>query len=580
MARVLDDWGAFAVTVFGRGQHLLFFVFSNQHRDDALVFFEHHAAHAAGVTAHAAHVVFVETNRFAAVRKQHHVVLAIGERRANQVVTVVEVDCDDAGFLRTAEVFKRRLLHGAHAGTHKDELVRVEVFGRHDRRNLLAILQREQIDDRLAARIAAAFRHLVNLEPINATSIREAEDVIVRVGDEEFFNEIFFFGRRGLLAATAALLRAILFNGLRFEVAAMGQRDHHVLRLDEIFHGSLFRVEHDFRLALVAKVLLDLSQFVLDDDRDAFGLGQNVEQVLHCGDHFFVLGNNLVRLHRREALQAHFENGFGLNIGETVRLLFFLPAEIGRNAIGAQEFNVRAGNHLFNEIGFPQLGRQRGLRFVRRGRRFDQFNDRIDVCERNGEAFQDMRTGTRLAQFELGAARNDFATVQNELLQEVFQIEQTRTHVHQRNHVHAEAVLQLRVLIEVVQDDVRNFATLQFDNDAHARLVGLVAQVRNAFEALVTDQFADFLQQRRLIDLIRNLINDDGLAIALTNRLKVCASAHDHAAAAGSVAVDYAFKTVDVAASWEIRRGNQLDQLVDRDFGFQQQRLYAVNHLA
>ena len=107
-----------------------------------------------------------------------------------------------------------------------------------------------------------------------------------------------------------------------------------------------------------------------------------------------------------------------------------------------------------------------------------------------------MRTGTRLAQFELGATRDDFAAVQNELLQEVFKIEQTRTHVHQRNHVHAEAVLQLRILIEVVQDDVRNFATLQFDNDAHARLVGLVAQVRNAFEALIADQFADFLQQR------------------------------------------------------------------------------------
>ena len=117
----------------------------------------------------------------------------------------------------------------------------------------------------------------------------------------------------------------------------------------------------------------------MNDDRDALWLRQNVEQVLHGGDHFFVFGNNLVRLHRREALQAHFENGLGLNVGEAVSLLFFLPAEIGRNAIRAQEFDVRAGNHLFNEIGFPQLGRQRGLRFVRCGRRFDQFNDRINV---------------------------------------------------------------------------------------------------------------------------------------------------------------------------------------------------------
>ena len=58
------------------------------------------------------------------------------------------------------------------------------------------------------------------------------------------------------------------------------------------------------------------------------------------------------------------------------------------------------------------------------------------------------------------------------------------------------------------------------------------------------------------------------------------ASAHDHTAAAGPIAVNHAFKTVDIAAGWEIWRRNELDQLVDGDFGFQQQRLHPVDHLA
>ena len=76
---------------------------------------------------------------------------------------------------------------------------------------------------------------------------------------------------------------------------------------------------------------------------------------------------------------------------------------------------------------------------------------------------------------EHGAPRHHLAPVGEEALEHLLQVQQARLAVDQRHHVHAEGVLQLRLLVQVVEDDLGDFAALQFDDDAHARLVGLVA---------------------------------------------------------------------------------------------------------
>ena len=52
----------------------------------------------------------------------------------------------------------------------------------------------------------------------------------------------------------------------------------------------------------------------------------------------------------------------------------------------------------------------------------------------------------RLAQFEHGAPRDHFAAVAQERVEHLLQIQQARLAVDQRHHVHAEGVLQLRLL--------------------------------------------------------------------------------------------------------------------------------------
>ena len=115
---------------------------------------------------------------------------------------------------------------------------------------------------------------------------------------------------------------------------------------------------------------------------------------------------------------------------------------------------------------------------------------------------------------------------------EVLQVHQLRTAAVQRHHVGAEARLQRRVAVELVQHHVRHCVALDLDDDAHAVAIGFVAQVGDALDLLVAHQFGDLLDQRRLVHLIGNLGDDDRLAI-LAHLLDLGLGAHDDRAAPG-----------------------------------------------
>ena len=119
MPGVFGDHGALAVAVFSCGEHRLRLALCNQHRDHVLAFLEHHASHAARRAPHRPHIVFVETNRLARVRKHHHVVRTIGHRRADQVITLIEIDGDDAGLPRVGKIGQRGFLDRAQARAHE-----------------------------------------------------------------------------------------------------------------------------------------------------------------------------------------------------------------------------------------------------------------------------------------------------------------------------------------------------------------------------------------------------------------------------------------------------------------------------
>ena len=134
----------------------------------------------------------------------------------------------------------------------------------------------------------------------------------------------------------------------------------------------------------------------------------------------------------------------------------------------------------------------------------------------------------------------------------------------QRQHVHAEAGLQRRVAVELVEHDLSHGAALELNHHAHAVAVGFVAQVGDALDAAFVHQACDALDHPRLVDLVGDLRDDDGLAV-LAGLLDVGAAAHDHGAAPGVVGLADAGGADDHGPGREVRPRHMFHQAVDRD---------------
>ena len=91
------------------------------------------------------------------------------------------------------------------------------------------------------------------------------------------------------------------------------------------------------------------------------------------------------------------------------------------------------------------------------------------------------------------------------------------------------------MLEELVLDDVGDDVALELDHEAHAVAVGLVTQVGDLWDLLVTRKRGDLGDQAVLAALthhVRKFCDDQSL-FALLDRFDVADRLHAHAAAAG-----------------------------------------------
>jgi hypothetical protein len=128
----------------------------------------------------------------------------------------------------------RSLLYRAARSRHEDESVFLELLDGQQRRDSLPLVERQQIHDRLAAGAASRLWQLIDLEPVELTCRGEAEQRVVRVGDEQLLDEVLVLDRGRRLAATAATLRLVFADGLSLGIAPVRKGYDHVLRRDEI----------------------------------------------------------------------------------------------------------------------------------------------------------------------------------------------------------------------------------------------------------------------------------------------------------------------------------------------------------
>src|SRR5690606_15994871 len=240
---------------------------------------------------------------------------------------------------------------------------------------------------------------------------------------------------------------------------------------------------------------------------------------------------------------------------------------------------VGAAQHFAHQRRVPATRHEFLACHGRRGRRLDDGDELVDIRERHRQTFQHVTPFARLAQLEHGTTGDHFAPVRQEVVDHLLEIEQTRLAVDQRHQIDAEGILKLRVLEKVVEHDLGHFAALELDHEPHAVFVGLVANIGNALDAFLVDEFGDFFLQRLLVDLIRQRVDHDGLTVAAVDVFKVRFGAHDHAPAPGAVAFTHPRHAVNNAAGREIGRRDDLHEIIDAAFRVTQYIQAAVDHL-
>ena len=147
-------------------------------------------AHAGRRAAHRPHVVLVEADRHALAADHEDVVAAAGLDDPHQLVAVAQVDGDQAVAPARVVGVERRLLHRALAGGEEQEALAGEVAGVDDRLDLLARLQRQQVDDRHALGRALALGDLQRPQAVDLAEVGEEQQVGVGRGEDDVADDV------------------------------------------------------------------------------------------------------------------------------------------------------------------------------------------------------------------------------------------------------------------------------------------------------------------------------------------------------------------------------------------------------
>ena len=349
-------------------------------------------------------------------------------------------------------------------------------------------------------------------------------------GDEEVADDVGFLGPHAAHADAAAPLAAVGIERDALDVVVQGEGDDDVLLGDEVFDVHLTRIKGDFCAAFVAVFVTHFDELVFDDGKHLRAVGEDALELLDQLQHLLVLLLDLFALEAGEALETQVKDGLRLFLGELEAVHECRACDVCRAALAYR------------------------------------CNDSVQMVECYCQSFEDMGTCLCLCQFIAGAPRDDHFLMVDVVLKDMLEVHDDRLAVDEGEHDDAEAVLQLCVFVELVEDDVRCAVAAQFDDDAHAAAVGFVTQVSDAVDLLVADELGDLLDEACLVDLIRQL-GDDDARFSIAHRFDVGTCAHlDDAASCGICLADF-LGAEDEPRRREVGSLDDAHELVDGGIG-------------
>ena len=175
-----------------------------------------------------------------------------------------------------------------------------------------------------------------------------------------------------------------------------------------------------------------------------------------------VFGLDLVHFQPGQLVEAQFEDGVDLRFAERIA------------AAGQPRFAADEHAELLH-LGAGEIeGQQLDLGLLAVGGVADDADEFVQVGEGDEIAFQHFRALFRLAQFEFRAADHHFAPVLDVAIDQLLEPQRLGPAMVDGQRIDAKRRLQRGVLVQVVDDHLRQRVPLDFDD--HARvLVRLVA---------------------------------------------------------------------------------------------------------
>ncbi len=148
---------------------------------------------------------------------------------------------------------------------------------------------------------------------------------------------------------------------------------------------------------------------------------------------------------------------------------------------------------------------------------------------------------------------------------DLLDVHRARQPLIEGEHVAAECHLQVGVFVELVDGHIGDFAAFEFEDDAHAIFVRFVADIGNAGECVLSLTSSAICSIRaRFVDVVRDLIDDEALSIAVSMIFDADHAAQDDLAAACVIGFFDAAVAANDAACREIGSRHHFHDLVDR----------------
>ena len=359
-----------------------------------------------------------------------------------------------------------------------------------------------------------------------------------------------FAGFHSLEPLATAGLETVLRRFGTLDESAMTER--HDVRLvgDQILNSDLASGCLDGRQARHPVLVLDGEKLFLDDGQHPNLAGDDVHEVPDVGQNAIILILDLALLQRCELVQAKFQNLVRLNVCEDVSV-----ADNGR--LPANQ----------NSECHDRVDRERvGLQFVEgfftiRGVT-DHLDEVIQIVDRQEEGFQFLRRGLGLAEKKARPAQHHLTAMLDVARIRVFEVQQPGAALIDRQHVRRERGLEGGVLEDVVEHHLRTGLAFEVDDDPGV-LIRFITDGADFRKHLLVHQSRDALNQGSPVDAIGNGGDDDLLAIAVFNNLRMSANAHR--AVTCLQILTNARRPIDGATRWKIGALHVLHELLDRD---------------